>query len=61
LPYEIQSQTENPSNGLSLSSVERNHIQKVLQHTNGNKTKAAEYLGIGVTTLYRKLEEYGIK
>ena len=61
LPFEIQSQMENPSNGLSLSSVERNHIQKVLQHTNGNKTKAAEYLGIGLTTLYRKLEEYAIK
>ena len=33
---------------LSLSSVEKNHIQKVLQYTKGNKTKAAEYLGIGL-------------
>jgi len=61
LPYEIQMQSESINNNLSLSSVEQNHIQKVLQYTKGNKTKAAEYLGIGLTTLYRKLEEYGIK
>jgi DNA-binding NtrC family response regulator len=61
LPYEIQMQSESINNNLSLSSVEKNHIQKVLQYTKGNKTKAAEYLGIGLTTLYRKLEEYGIK
>jgi DNA-binding NtrC family response regulator len=61
LPYEIQTQSEGAGNNLSLSSVEKNHIQKVLQHTKGNKTKAAEYLGIGLTTLYRKLEEYNIK
>jgi DNA-binding NtrC family response regulator len=61
LPYEIQNQVESASNSLSLTNIEKNHIQKVLQHTNGNKTKAAEYLGIGLTTLYRKLEEYGIK
>ena len=41
-----------------LSSVERNHIQYVLDYTEGNKTKAAELLGIGLTTLYRKIQEY---
>ncbi len=60
LPYEIQKQNSASANSLSLADVEKNHIQKVLQHTNGNKTKAAEYLGIGLTTLYRKIEEYGI-
>jgi two-component system, NtrC family, response regulator len=60
LPYEIQSNTQTSSSDLSLSSVEKNHIQKVLRYTNGNKTKAAEYLGIGLTTLYRKLEEYNL-
>ena len=43
-----------------LSSVEREHIQRVLQHSNGNKTKTAELLGIGLTTLYRKIQEYGL-
>ncbi len=60
LPYEIQSNTQTSSSDLSLSGVEKNHIQKVLRYTNNNKTKAAEYLGIGLTTLYRKLEEYNL-
>ncbi len=41
-----------------LASAEKIHIQKVLNYTNGNKTKAAELLNIALTTLYRKLEEY---
>jgi DNA-binding NtrC family response regulator len=60
LPYEIQKQDQTVSNELSLASVEKNHIQKVLQYTKGNKTKAAEYLSIGLTTLYRKMDEYHI-
>lgn len=60
LPYEIQKQNTATTNNLSLASVEKNHIQKVLQYTKGNKTKTAEYLGIGLTTLYRKMEEYHI-
>lgn len=59
LPYEIQRQRSG-GHSLSLASVEKNHIQKVLQYTKGNKTKTAEFLGIGLTTLYRKMEEYGI-
>ena len=43
-----------------LSSVEKLHIQKVLNYTNGNKTEAAKLLNIGLTTLYRKIEEYKI-
>ena len=43
-----------------LKSVERNHIIKVLHHTHGNKTETARLLKIGLTTLYRKIEEYGI-
>lgn len=43
-----------------LASAEKIHIQKVLNYTNGNKTKAADLLNIALTTLYRKLEEYKI-
>ncbi|MDQ2751813.1 MAG: sigma-54 dependent transcriptional regulator, partial [Bacteroidota bacterium] len=43
-----------------LSVVEKHHIQKVLQHTNGNKTETARLLNIALTTLYRKMEEYGL-
>ena len=45
---------------LDLKSVERNHIIKVLHHTHGNKSETARLLKIGLTTLYRKIEEYGI-
>lgn len=52
-------QADAPS-GLDLQSVEKFHIEKVLQHTKGNKTETARLLNIGLTTLYRKMEEYGI-
>ena len=45
---------------LDLKTVERNHIIKVLKFTHGNKTETARLLKIGLTTLYRKIEEYGI-
>jgi DNA-binding NtrC family response regulator len=45
---------------LEMSSVEEQHIRKVLQHTTGNKSEAAKLLGIGLATLYRKMEQYGI-
>ncbi len=48
------------SSSFELSSAEKLHIQKVLNYTNGNKTKTAELLGIALTTLYRKLSEYKI-
>lgn len=61
LPIELH-QTTNPSSGqlsaFNLSSVEKLHIQKVLNYTNGNKTEAAKLLGIGAATLYRKIDEY---
>jgi two-component system, NtrC family, response regulator len=58
LPYDIQKQDRSSAENLSLASVEKNHIRRVLQYTKGNKTRAAECLGIGLTTLYRKIEEY---
>lgn len=62
LPLEMHAgakQAAAPSDGLQLADAEKAHIQKVLSITNGNKTKAAELLGIALTTLYRKLEERG--
>lgn len=54
------SDTRMAANSFELAEMEKYHIQKVLQHTQGNKSKAAELLGIGLTTLYRKIEEYKI-
>jgi len=47
-------------NSLNLSDMEREVIQKALNKFGNNLTKAAEELGIGRTTLYRKIEEYGL-
>ncbi len=49
------------SDSLSIRSLEKIHIQKVLQYTKGNKAEAARLLEIGIATLYRKLEEYGLR
>jgi len=60
LPFDIQNNTEMAANSFDLSVMEKQHIQKVLAFANGNKTEAARLLNIGLTTLYRKMDEYGI-
>ncbi|MEJ2154666.1 MAG: sigma-54 dependent transcriptional regulator [Desulfobacteraceae bacterium] len=41
-----------------LADVQRQHIEKALEITNGNRTHAAKLLGIGLRTLQRKLKTY---
>jgi DNA-binding NtrC family response regulator len=62
LPLDFKKNINNSRqlSAFDLSSVEKLHIQKVLNYTNGNKTEAAKLLNIGLTTLYRKIEEYKI-
>ena len=38
--------------------MENRHIARIQDNTTGNKTEAAKLLKIGLTTLYRKIEEY---
>jgi two-component system response regulator HydG len=45
----------------TMEVVEQAYIQWVLQAEGGNKTRAAEVLGIDPSTLYRKLNRYGIE
>jgi two-component system, NtrC family, response regulator len=64
LPYEFDAVSAKPSGNLSafdLSSVEKLHIQRVLNHAAGNRAETARLLNIGVATLYRKLKEYGLE
>ena len=44
--------------GLTLAEIEREYIERVLAAEGGNKTRAAQRLGLDRKTLYRKLEEY---
>jgi two-component system NtrC family response regulator len=66
LPIELQTIASSNQKGkilsaFELASAEKIHIQKVLNYTNGNKTKTAELLNIALTTLYRKIAEYGLE
>ena len=65
LPLDIQNthyeqSDETTPGSFELSAMECRHIARVLEYTKGNKTEAARLLKIGLTTLYRKIEEYGI-
>ena len=58
MPYmaETRATATNPT----LDMIERAYIMWVLQSEGGNKTRAAEVLGIDPSTLYRKLSRYGV-
>jgi two-component system, NtrC family, response regulator len=62
LPLDFQTSTRKGQalSAFELASMEKLHIQRVLNYTNGNKMAAAKLLNIGLTTLYRKIEEYKI-
>lgn len=61
LPFELHTKKDNAATALSafsMASIEKLHIQKVLNYAGGNKAETARLLEIGVATLYRKIEEY---
>ena len=64
MPLDFRSSTLSGSaadgDDFELAEAEHRHIQRVLQYTKGNKAEAARLLKIGLPTLYRKIEEYGI-
>ncbi len=65
LPFDMQQSVSSASgetmSAFSMASMEKLQILKVLNYTKGNKAETARLLEIGVTTLYRKLEEYKIQ
>lgn len=61
LPLEFSHAENDGPAPLSLADMEKKHIARVLQAVNGNKTRAAEMLQIGLTTLYNKIKEYNIR
>jgi DNA-binding NtrC family response regulator len=48
------------SNIVPLAEIEKKAILHAIEYTKGDRTVAAAMLGIGRTTLYRKLKEYGL-
>ncbi|TKJ19544.1 helix-turn-helix domain-containing protein [Blastococcus sp. CCUG 61487] len=57
LPYELRSSRQTV--GL-LQSAEREAVAEALRAAGGNRSRAAQALGIGRNTLYRKIREFGI-
>ncbi len=61
LPFDFLTNQEIGSGHFDLESVEKKHIANMLKYTKGNKTETARLLNIGLTTLYRKIEEYRLQ
>jgi DNA-binding NtrC family response regulator len=47
--------------GMTVGEAERHLIEATLEHAGGDKRRAAAMLGIGLRTLYRKIEAYGLR
>ena len=47
--------------GSTLAVLERLLIEATLRHLRGNKTRAAETLGISLKTLYNRLNDYSVR
>ena len=50
-----------PHSGATLRDLERQAIARTLVATSGNRRKAAEILGVGLKTLYRKIQEFHLQ
>ncbi len=58
LPHELVVEAERSEASITLESVEKKHIFKMLDFHNGNRRKTADALGISRKTLYRKMTHY---
>jgi DNA-binding NtrC family response regulator len=69
LPPEIKGRVERLSStgeirvpvGWTMEQIEREAIRKTLAANDGNRTRSAEVLGIGLRTLHRKIKEYDLR
>ena len=61
LPADLrQRQVERRYQPLSLADIERSHIERALRHHSGNRTRAAQELGISRATLINKIKVYAL-
>jgi transcriptional regulator of acetoin/glycerol metabolism len=61
LQYSTSERVPDRNEILPLEELERRAILKTLRETSGDKLAAARMLGIGKTTLYRKLKQYNMR
>ncbi len=47
--------------GMTLEELERDHLRRVLNEVKGDKVRAAQLLGIHLSTLYRKMQRYRLE
>jgi DNA-binding NtrC family response regulator len=60
LPFQVMGRGSLPSSG-SLASIEKAHVQRVLEQNGWNISRSAEILQIDRATLYHKIEKYGLR
>ncbi len=60
VPDDIRAAVRDRQGPPDLQQVEREHIERTLRYTDGNKKRAAELLGIDRSTLYAKITKYGL-
>ena len=61
LLYFVGQQARDPGAVATLRQLEQRHILQALEATKGDRQHAAKLLGIGKTTIYRKIKEYGLE
>jgi DNA-binding NtrC family response regulator len=61
IPQSAGQQERGPAirTGMSIRDMERALIEQTLEHVKGNRTEAANLLGISIRTLRNKLKDYG--
>jgi DNA-binding NtrC family response regulator len=57
----VKCETPIGSRFVTLRIMEKKLVVDALHQCNGNKTQAAKMLGIGVKTIYRKIDKYGLR
>lgn len=58
--HELEGTEPSEMYAMVLSQIEQPLLESVLEHTNGNQSRAAEYLGLNRGTLRKKLRIYNL-
>ena len=52
--------TDTPGQALPLKELEKRHIRRALEETQGDRTRAARLLQVGRATIFRKIRDYDL-